>query len=192
MGYLNAMHLFDVDPLRAADRTRAMIEGRRRTQEIVNYFRKHLKGCETLELAATGSLLGVRESRRIVGEYELTGDDLHDRREFPDTIGVYCKFVDIHLYDPPKPGAATTGDAGKTMTVRPKPGEHFSIPYGVLVPRGWKNLWAAGRCLSADVVAHGSARCQPYCSMMGQAAGTAAVAMPSHRARRPAIWTPKP
>jgi hypothetical protein len=174
MGYLNAMHIFGVDPLRAADRTRAMIEGRRRTQEIVNYFRKHLKGCETLELAATGALLGVRESRRIVGEYELTGDDLHERREFPDTIGVYCKFVDIHLYDPPKPGAATTGDAGKVMTVQPKPGEHFSIPYGVLVPRGWKNLWAAGRCLSADVVAHGSARCQPYCSMMGQAAGTAA------------------
>jgi hypothetical protein len=174
MGYLNAIHLFGVDPLRAKDRTRAMIEGRRRTQEIVNYFRKHLPGCETLELAATGALLGVRESRQIVGEYELTGDDLHDRREFPDTIGVYCKFVDIHHYEPPKPGAATTGDAGKTMTVCPKPGEHFSIPYSVLVPRGWKNLWAAGRCLSADVVAHGSARCQPYCSMMGQAAGTAA------------------
>ncbi len=56
-----------------------------------------------------------------------------------------------------RPGAATTGDAGKTMTVQPKPGERFSIPYSVLVPRGWKNLWAAGRCLSADVVAHGSA-----------------------------------
>ena len=174
MGYLNAMHVFHVDPLRAKDRTRAMIEGRRRTQEIVKYFREHLPGCETLELAATGALLGVRESRRIVGEYELTGEDLHDRRAFPDTIGVYCKFVDIHLYDPPKRGDATTGDAGKTMTVQPKPGEHFSIPYSVLVPRGWKNLWAAGRCLSADVVAHGSARCQPYCSMMGQAAGTAA------------------
>jgi len=174
LAYLNAMHLFGVDPLRAADRTRAMIEGRRRTQEIVKYFRKHLKGCETMEVAATGALLGVRESRRIVGEYELTHQDLHDRREFPDTIGVYCKFVDIHLYEPPKSGAATTGDAGKTMTVQPKPGEHFSIPYSVLVPRGWKNLWAAGRCLSADVVAHGSARCQPYCSMMGQAAGTAA------------------
>ena len=175
LAYLNAMHLFGVDPLRAADRTRAMIEGRRRTQEIVNYFRKHLPGAEKMEVAATGALLGVRESRQIVGEYELTGEDLHDRREFPDTIGVYCKFVDIHLYDPPKPGAATTGDAGKVMTVQPKPGEHFSIPYSVLVPRGWKNLWAPGRCLSADVVAHGSARCQPYCSMMGQAAGTAVV-----------------
>ena len=116
MGYLNAMHIFGCDPLRAADLTRAMVEGRRRTQEIVKYFRKHLKGCEKMELAATGSVLGVRESRQIVGEYQLTGKDLHDRREFPDTIGVYCKFVDIHLYDPPKPGAATTGDAGKTMT----------------------------------------------------------------------------
>ena len=105
-----------------------MIEGRRRTQEIVNYFRKHLKGCETMELAATGALLGVRESRRIVGEYELTGDDLHDRREFPDTIGVYCKFVDIHLYDPPEPGAATTGDAGKAMTVATQARRAFFDP----------------------------------------------------------------
>jgi hypothetical protein len=174
LAYLNAMHIFGCDPLKATDRTSAMIEGRRRTQEIVKYFRQHLPGCEKMEVAATGALLGVRESRRIVGEYELTGQDLKDRREFPDTIGVYCKFVDIHLYDPPRPGVATTGDAGKIMTVQPKPGEHFSIPYSVLVPRGWKNLWAAGRCLSADVVAHGSARCQPYCSMMGQAAGTAA------------------
>ena len=51
----------------------------------------------------------------------------------------------------------------------------FALPYGILVPKGWKNLWTAGRCASADVIGQGSLRCQPYCSQMGQAAGTAAV-----------------
>jgi len=56
-----------------------------------------------------------------------------------------------------------------------KEGECFGIPYSVLVPKGWKNLWVAGRCVSADVKVQGSIRVQPAASMMGQAAGTAAV-----------------
>lgn len=58
---------------------------------------------------------------------------------------------------------------------RPKKGENYSIPYGVLVPKGWTNLWVAGRCVSTDLKVHGAIRDQPSCSMMGQAAGTAAV-----------------
>ena len=56
-----------------------------------------------------------------------------------------------------------------------KDGEHFGIPYSIIVPKGWKNLWVAGRCNSSDVKVHGSIRVQPAASMMGQAAGTAAV-----------------
>ena len=56
-----------------------------------------------------------------------------------------------------------------------KHGENYGIPYGVLVPKGWSNLWVAGRCASSDVKVHGAIRDQPACSMMGQAAGTAAV-----------------
>jgi len=55
------------------------------------------------------------------------------------------------------------------------PGKSFGIPYSILVPKGWLNLWVAGRCSSADVQVHGVIRVQPACSMMGQAAGTAAV-----------------
>lgn len=98
------------------------------------------------------------------------------RRIFPDSIGVYCKACDIHPY-------AFTDQAMKdhremyysNKLYRPDRGEMFSIPYGALVPKGWKNLWTAGRCASADVIGQGSLRCQPYCSQMGQAAGTAAV-----------------
>ena len=55
------------------------------------------------------------------------------------------------------------------------PGEYYGLPYGMLIPKGWKNLWVAGRCASMDVKAHGSARSQPPAYMMGQAAATAAV-----------------
>jgi hypothetical protein len=54
-------------------------------------------------------------------------------------------------------------------------GESYGIPYGTLVPRGWLNLWAAGRCLSSDLKVNGAVRDQPACAMMGQAAGAAAV-----------------
>jgi hypothetical protein len=58
-----------------------------------------VKGCENLELVATGSLLGVRESRRIIGDYEINYDDFKARRCFPDQIAIYNKSVDIHVHD---------------------------------------------------------------------------------------------
>jgi len=63
----------------------------------------------------------------------------------------------------------------KDATARLNRGECFGIPYGILVPDGWTNLWVAGRCASSDVMVYGSIRVQPAASMMGQAAGTAAV-----------------
>ena len=129
-----------------------------------------------LSLAATSSLIGVRESRRIKGEYVFNEQDMRQRRLFKDTVGVYCKACDIHPY-------AFTKEAWDdhykmyyiNEEMRPARGEMFAIPYGSLVPKGWKNLWTAGRCASADIYGQGSLRCQPYCSQMGQAAGTAAV-----------------
>lgn len=56
-----------------------------------------------------------------------------------------------------------------------KDGEYFGIPYSIILPKGWKNLWVAGRCNSSDVTVHGSIRTQPAASMMVQAAGIAAV-----------------
>jgi hypothetical protein len=127
-----------------------------------------------MEHVTTASLMGVRESRRIVGEYELTEKDYQLRRHFPDQIGVFNKAIDIHPYD------ASDAEWERFQQEyfragRLKPGECFGIPYGVLVPKGWRNLWTAGRCASTDVKVQGSIRVQPSSSMMGQAAGTAAV-----------------
>lgn len=174
VGYLNGGHLFDLNALRCESMSNGIMLGRRLAQEYLSFFRKYVGGCEKLEHVTTASLLGVRESRRIVGEFELTIDDYHNRRQFHDQIGVFNKSIDIHAYD--------TTDAQWERyhkeyeeTGRLAPGECFGLPYGILVPQGWTNLWVAGRCVSSDVQVHGSIRVQPACSMMGQAAGTAAV-----------------
>ena len=174
VGFLNGGHLFKMNALRCKDLTDGVMLGRRLAQEYLEFYRKYVTGCEEIQLVTTAPVIGVRESRRIVGEYELTFDDYLARREFPDQIAVFNKSVDIHAYD------CTEEEYQRyhqeyTKTGRLGLGERFGIPYGILVPKGWKNLWVAGRCNSSDVKVHGSIRVQPAASMMGQAVGTAVV-----------------
>ncbi len=171
---MNAGHLFHADALKTRSLSDAMAHGRRLVQEYAAFYRKYMPGCERMEVLATGSLLGVRESRRIVGEYELTHADFKARRQFPDQIAVYSKAIDIHVYDL-SPGEYRRYHEEYTKLDRPGRGECYGLPYGILVPKGWTNLWVAGRCNSSDVKVNGAIRDQPACSMMGQAAGTAAV-----------------
>ncbi len=173
-GILNGGHLFNLNALRNRSLSDGMMLGRKLAQEYIAFYRKYVPGCENLEHVTTASLMGIRESRRIVGEYELDFDDFQARRQFPDQIGVFNNFVDIHVCD--------TSDEEwerflreKDETARLLPGEMFGIPYSILVPRGWENFWVAGRSASSDVMMHGAIRVQPAASMMGQAAGTAAV-----------------
>ena len=173
-GSMNAGHLFHTDALKTRSLSEAVVLGRRLVQEYAAFYRKYLPGCENMLVAATGNLLGVRESRRIVGEYELNYADFQARRHFPDQIAVYCKEVDIHVYDLSAAEYRRYSEEYSKLD-RLKQGENYGIPYGVLVPKGWKNLWVAGRCNSSDIKVHGAIRDQPACSMMGQAAGTAAV-----------------
>jgi len=128
-----------------------------------------------MEHVTTASLVGVRESRRIKGEYVLNIADYRARRQFGDQIGVFNKFDDIHPYDTSKEEMDNFFQRHNSVPVRLEPGECFGLPYGILVPQQWTNLWVAGRCASSDVMVHGSIRVQPAASMMGQAAGTAAV-----------------
>lgn len=173
-GYLNGGHIFNLDALRCQSLSDGMMLGRRLAREYVAFYRKYLPGCENLELVTTAALMGVRESRRIVGEYELTIGDYLVRRQFPDQIGVFNKFVDVHPYDCSK-AELDRFQREMSTTGRLKEGECFGIPYGILVPKGSQNLWVAGRCNSSDIPVHGSIRVMPAAAMMGQAAGTAAV-----------------
>jgi len=173
-GTLNGGHLFDLNALRIKDLTHGMTFGRKIAHELFTYYKKYVPGCENIEQVATASLLGVRESRRIIGEYELNINDFTSRREFPDQIGIFQYPVDIHPY------VNTEEALEKHMvefnhTGKLEPGEHFGIPYSIIVPKGWNNLWVPGRSNSSDVYVSSSIRVQPSCYMMGQAAGTAAV-----------------
>ena len=95
------------------------------------------------------------------------------RRHFPDQIAIYCKQVDIHVYDT----SDEQYDRYKEEFLKNEvlePGESYGIPYGILVPRGWQNLWVAGRSNSSDVKVSAAIRDQPCAYMMGEAAGCAA------------------
>lgn len=171
---MNAGHLFGTNAVQCRSLTDAMVRGRRFAWEYTAFFQKYMQACSDIQLVSTGSLLGVRESRRIVGEYELNYKDFQSRRHFADQIGIYSKSVDIHVHD------CSDAEWERYLAEfekkdRPGPGETYGMPYGILVPRGWENLWVAGRCNSSDVKVHGAIRDQPACFMMGEAAGTAAV-----------------
>lgn len=174
LGGLNGGHVFYTDPVDPKSLTKAMIEGRKLAAEYESYLQKYVPGYEKAELATTATLLGVRESRRIVGEYTLTYEDFKARRHFHDQIGVFNKEVDIHVYEPTQAEYDRKKEQSD-KSGRLAAGESYGLPYGILVPKGWKNLWAAGRCVSTDVLVHGSTRVMPSSAMMGQAAGTAAV-----------------
>jgi hypothetical protein len=171
---MNTSHLFGTNALVTRSLSDAMVKGRQLNVNYLEFYRKYMPGCENARLVSTGTLLGVRESRRIVGEYELNYEDFKARRKFPDQIALYTKAIDIHVYDL-SPGQYKRYHEEFNTIDRPKKGESYGIPYGILVPKGWKNLWVGGRCTSADIKVNGAIRDQPACYMMGQAAGTAAV-----------------
>ena len=173
VGSLNGGHVFDLNALRCRSLTDGMMLGRKIAVEYTEFYRKYVPGCENIEHITTANLMGVRESRKIIGEYELKIDDFMARRKFPDQVCVYSRPTDVHPYDDSEEEYKRFKNdfyrVGKLEV-----GECFGIPYGILVPRAWQNLWVAGRCASCDTKVHGSIRAMPASSMMGQAAGTAA------------------
>ena len=117
-------------------------------------------------MVSTPNTIGIRESRRIRGEYTLRKQDLVDQRTFKDTIGYGSFYIDIH---------GTEGPGMDTKTWYPPPGFKYQIPYRILIPKNVDNLLVAGRCASCTHEALGSLRVMPQCGVMGQAAGTAAL-----------------
>lgn len=142
--------------------TRAEIEGRRQSWEYFRFLRDRVPGYERAVLVSTSPAIGVRESRRVHGDYRLTADDCLAARTFPDQIARCGAPIEDH-------------HAGRdTRWVYVPGGGTYGIPYRTLLPRGVEGLLVAGRCFSATHDAHASARSMGTCMAMGQAAGTAA------------------
>jgi hypothetical protein len=178
-GILNAGHLYNLDCLQNADVTRGMILGRKKAQEYVAFYRNYVEGCERLTHMATAAILGVRETRRIVGEYVLNVDDFCARASFDDEIGRFNYSIDIHRSSPSLEDYEELVEEF-TKGYRLGEGESYGIPYRSLVPKGADNLLVSGRCISADRMVQGSIRVMPCCFITGQAAG-AAIALCNER-----------
>jgi len=163
---VNFTHVNFIDATRAEDLTRATIEARQQAYETIGVYRKYVPGMESCYMVSTPNTIGIRESRRIHGDYTLTRDDVANGRTFDDAVGYGSFFIDIH---------GTAGPGMDDREWRPPPGFKYHIPYRILVPAGVENLLAAGRCASCDHEALGSLRVMPQCGVMGQAAGVAAV-----------------
>ena len=174
LGLANMGHCFDVDGTDEVSLTKALVEGRRSMVEYERYLHDYLRhGMEKARLLATGELLGVRETRRITGDYVLSLADYLARASFPDEIGRYSYPIDIHPSSA-DPKAMAEHVKQFNAQYRYRRGESYGIPYRILTPKGIANLLVAGRCVSSDEMVQASIRVIPACYITGQAAGVAA------------------
>jgi hypothetical protein len=172
---MNAGHIWDVDSSDPYTVSDALIKGRR----IAGAFRDALTDLHPAfansYLAATGDLLGVRESRRIIGDYILTLEDYCNRQNFDDEICRNAYRIDVHTSKEEHAdelAGKTKNDVSRHESL--KPGESHGIPYRCLTPRGLRNVLVAGRSISSERLVQGAIRIMPVCLGLGEAAGIAA------------------
>ena len=188
-------------PTDNADLTRMYIEGREQAVILAKFIRENVPGFEKSYLSYTGSLLGVRESRRVLGEYVFTGSDIAYARKFDDVIAISQHGFDLHGFK--EPGnmkwfkgklpdgteAYIANRAGWGSQLPPEDGLPrvnmadlipnsgmycYDIPYRSLVPVRLENVLCAGRNISADIPGQSGTRLVMCCMALGEAAGTAA------------------
>ena len=143
--------------------SRAVISGRRESFEVIEAHKK-IPGYEQMYTAFTGAHIGIREGRRIFGEYRLTDEDILVGRKFEDAICLVTFGVDVH-----KLKNDDTDECLRGYNTKP-----YNIPYRALIPIGCKNLILAGRCISGDFYPHSSYRVMGNMAATGEAAGYAA------------------
>lgn len=158
--FVNATNVSNLNPLSPADLTTAEVESRKQMVSVHQFLKSRIPGFENSFLMASGSSIGVRESRRLVGRYVLTQGDVLNEGRFADAIAVNGGRISIHGSDEKQTWIKLKGP--------------YQIPYRSLQGKVSDNLLVAGRCLSADHVAGGSMRNVTACFATGQAAGTAA------------------
>lgn len=161
-GWFNVTRLaFDAtDPFGSS---RAEIEGRKQAMKAAEYIRNTVPGCQSGQLIAFAQQVGIRESRRISGDYLLTVDDLRDCRDFPDTVALGAYPIDVHPA------------VGSDLQYEEFCADHFyRIPYRSFIPTVLDNVLVAGRGISATHEANAAIRVMPIAMAIGQAAGIAA------------------
>ncbi len=154
---LNLAHMYGYDPTDVQDLTKAEMQGRAEALQALMALKAVVPGFEKAKLRNFGMTIGVRDSRKIIGRYNLTGDDVRNQAKFDDSIGIFPEFVD-----------------GYAVLILPSTGRYFEVPYGCMVPLEVDNLLVAGRCVAGDMVSHAAMRNMMACTVTGQGAGVAA------------------
>jgi hypothetical protein len=158
--YVNATRVLGVDVFSPKEFSAAILECYRQIEGVCRFLKERVPGFEHARLGQVSPILGVRETRHVLGEYTLTGPDSRGETRFEDSIAADNSALDIH--DP----------KGGDVDFQSMP--PYEIPYRCLLPRGVEQLLVAGRCISADHEAHARSRNMPACMATGQAAGVAA------------------
>ena len=160
--HLNTTRIVKHNPTDPYDVSRAEMAARRQVYEMVDFLKSHSTAFEKASLVSIASEIGVRESRKLKGVHILTEAELRECYEFEDTIALGNYEIDIH-------NPTGTG----TYIYEFPDGAYYRIPYRCLLPKEYDNMLVAGRCLSAEHVAHSAVRIMPICACLGEAAGTA-------------------
>ncbi|HEY0256547.1 MAG TPA: FAD-dependent oxidoreductase, partial [Candidatus Methylacidiphilales bacterium] len=169
----NAGHIWDVDNTAPATVSVALMKGRKMALAYRNALAEFApKTFANSFVVATGSVVGIRESRRIVGDYSLTATDYMIRRTFADEICRNSYFIDLHLTKEEQRSKPELAAAERFRHYNK--GESHGIPYRCLTPLDLKNVLVAGRSISCERIVQGSVRVMPVCLAMGEAAGMAA------------------
>jgi hypothetical protein len=156
---LNMIYMLNYDATDVRDLTRAEMDGRHQAILAIEALKKYVPGFEKAKLRNFGMTLGTRDTRKIIGRYNLTEQDVRNQARFEDAIGIFPEFID-----------------GYGVLALPTTGRYFQVPYGIMVPEKVENLLVAGRCVAGDRISHAAVRSMMCCTVTGQGAGVAAAA----------------
>ena len=158
----NMVHILRFDGTSNTELTRARLQGTEQAYGILQWFKDNVPGFEKARMLKTGDQIGVRETRRIAGDYTLTEEDCIACRSFEDEVARCIWPIDVHTPDGIHTGIDRILDAS------------YGVPYRCMVPKGLRNVYVVGRPISATHVANSSCRINATCMAIGEAAGRAA------------------
>lgn len=155
--YMNLVHLAEIDGTDPDSLTKGEIEGRKQAMLAIEALRRFMPGCSGARLRNFGMSIGIRDTRKIDGMYNMTEVDVRHEGRFEDSIGIYPEFID-----------------GYGVLIIPTTGRYMHVPYRAMLPRKVKGLIVAGRAIGGDKIAHAATRNMACCAVAGQGAGVAA------------------
>ncbi len=155
--YMNLIHLDGCDGTDPDSMTKNEIEGRRQSMLAIEALRRYTPGCDKIRLRNFGATIGIRDTRKVDCQYNMTSFDVREQARFEDSIGIFPEFID-----------------GYGVLILPTTGRYFQIPYRNLLPKGVDNLLVSGRSTGGDRDSHAATRNMACCAVTGQGAGIAA------------------